>query len=243
MVWALLPVKDLVRAKSRLAGVLAPHERRALAQAMVEDVLAALGAVVELEGVLLLSDDPTAELLAYKYAIEVISETSLGCTGLNNVVNAGRQLLEDRGVRDLLVVHGDIPLLQAADVQRVINLYREPATDLVIVPDTAGDGTNLMLFAVNKAPAFCYGPGSCAAHRASATERGLACAILQHPGMGLDVDEPADLLQLYHCLRGGARGEHSARLLLSTEVAQRLSVLEPSLYGATGQGQGQHDAI
>ncbi len=42
--WALLPLKDLVQAKTRLGGVLASHERRALAQAMAEDVLAALTA-------------------------------------------------------------------------------------------------------------------------------------------------------------------------------------------------------
>ena len=58
MTWALLPLKDLVRAKTRLAGLLAPSERRALAQAMVEDVLGALTACSQLEGVLLVTDDP-----------------------------------------------------------------------------------------------------------------------------------------------------------------------------------------
>ena len=58
--WAILPVKDLVRAKSRLAGVLAPHERRALAQAMVEDVLVALTGCGELQGVLMVSDEEDA---------------------------------------------------------------------------------------------------------------------------------------------------------------------------------------
>lgn len=40
MINAVLPVKDLVLAKSRLSGVLAPHERRSLNQAMLEDALA-----------------------------------------------------------------------------------------------------------------------------------------------------------------------------------------------------------
>ena len=38
-VQALVPLKDLVEAKSRLSGLLRPTERRSLAQAMVEDVL------------------------------------------------------------------------------------------------------------------------------------------------------------------------------------------------------------
>ena len=39
MAQALVPLKDLVLAKTRLSGVLTSVERRALAQAMVEDVL------------------------------------------------------------------------------------------------------------------------------------------------------------------------------------------------------------
>ena len=42
MAQALVPLKDLVEAKSRLSGLLRPSERRALAQAMAEDVEAAL---------------------------------------------------------------------------------------------------------------------------------------------------------------------------------------------------------
>ena len=88
MTWALLPVKDLVKAKTRLAGVLAPHERRALAQAMVEDVLVALTGCGRLQGVLMVSDDPGAELLAYRYGVELMPEWRLGCRGLNAVIAA-----------------------------------------------------------------------------------------------------------------------------------------------------------
>ena len=41
-IWAVVPVKDLDGAKQRLAGLLPPTQRRALAAAMLEDVLAAL---------------------------------------------------------------------------------------------------------------------------------------------------------------------------------------------------------
>ena len=42
MLTALLPLKDLLLAKSRLAGLLHPSERCALTQAMAEDVLGVL---------------------------------------------------------------------------------------------------------------------------------------------------------------------------------------------------------
>src|SRR5258707_490022 len=46
--WAVVPVKELDRAKERLAPVLPPERRRALMLAMLEDVLTALAASAEI---------------------------------------------------------------------------------------------------------------------------------------------------------------------------------------------------
>ena len=70
MAHALVPLKDLVTAKTRLSGLLRPAERRALAQAMVEDVLTTLVEHRQIERVTLVSDDPGAGLLACKYDID-----------------------------------------------------------------------------------------------------------------------------------------------------------------------------
>ncbi|MFZ5913432.1 MAG: 2-phospho-L-lactate guanylyltransferase, partial [Pseudomonadota bacterium] len=37
-IWAIVPIKDLSRAKQRLSGLLSETERRALGLAMLEDV-------------------------------------------------------------------------------------------------------------------------------------------------------------------------------------------------------------
>ena len=63
-VHALVPVKDLGLAKTRLAAVLTAEERRDLARAMLEDVLAALLASPVVVAITLLSDDPVADILA-----------------------------------------------------------------------------------------------------------------------------------------------------------------------------------
>jgi 2-phospho-L-lactate guanylyltransferase len=229
MSWAVLPVKDLVQAKTRLSGVLAPHERRALAQAMVEDVLSVLVQVGPLDGVMLVSDDPAAELLAHKYAIEVISETSLACAGgLNPVVDAATALLHSRGVVDIMVIHGDLPLVQVEDVNALLDIHRAAEVDIVLAPDLEGTGTNVMVFSGTRHPRFNYGQGSCQAHQASAASGGLACELLCNSRLGLDVDTPGDLLHLYHELQAGKRGDYSARVLLGAEIAQRLSIMERS---------------
>jgi 2-phospho-L-lactate guanylyltransferase len=241
--WVILPVKDLVRAKTRLSGVLAPHERRALAQAMVEDVLSVLVEMASLDGVLLVSDDPAAELIAHKYAIDVITESKLACApGLNPVVEAATGVLRARGVLDMVVMHADLPLVQAQDVEDIIACQRDRKVDVVLASDLAGTGTNVMAFTGAGHPAFRYGPGSCQAHLADAAQRGLACKLMTNPRLGLDVDKPGDLLHLYHQLQAGERGEHSASVLLGAEISQRLTIMERGGLSPE-EGMGKHDAI
>jgi 2-phospho-L-lactate guanylyltransferase len=241
-VWALLPLKDLVQAKSRLSGILAPHERRALAQAMVEDVLSALVSHTETAGVLLVSDDPAAALLAHRYDIEWVDEKGLACSGLNGAIAAATDHLKDRDVTDIMVLHGDIPLLQTADLDALQESYWQPGTDVTLGPDLQHDGTNVMMFATAQTPVFHYGPGSLHTHRQAALERGLSVSLVERPGIGLDVDRPADLLELYHLLPTAGAASHSKELLLNGDIARRLRIIEHSGLGSQGDTE-HHDAV
>jgi len=58
--WAVVPVKERVSAKERLAPMLRPETRQALALAMLEDVLAALTATPGFAGLLVVTVDPAA---------------------------------------------------------------------------------------------------------------------------------------------------------------------------------------
>lgn len=224
MAWALLPLKDLVQAKSRLSGVLASHERRALAQAMVEDVLAALAGSACLEGTLLVSDDPGAELLAHRYGIDLLPEASLGVSGLNAVLDAACEWLAARGADVIAIVHGDLPLLTAAELDQLLAAQSAGGADVVIAPDRRDDGTNVMIFSPRRRPAFHYGVGSCRAHQRAAADAGLGCRLLRLPGAGLDVDAPADLLDLRRRLGAGG-GSHTGAFLSRPDIEKRLAAL------------------
>ena len=228
MTWALLPVKDLVKAKSRLAGILAPHERRALAQAMVEDVIATLTGCKLLEGVLLVSDDPCADLLAHRYGIRLLKESELGCRGLNPVVAGACDTLTRDGAGAIMVVHGDIPLLSGEDVEALLTAFRDPEVDVVLSPDRVGGGTNILLFDAGRPFEFHYGVGSCQAHQAAAIEAGLRSRLVARDGVSLDIDAPEDLILLWRYLKGRAVATHTARFINKDSVEQRLSLIAAS---------------
>jgi 2-phospho-L-lactate guanylyltransferase len=226
---ALVPLKDLVEAKSRLAGLLRPSERRALAQAMAEDVLTALQAHSGISQITLVSDDPGAGLLAQKYGADCWSEKSLGCRGLNSLIQcASARLLAD-GEEPLLVLHADLPLLGASDIEAALD-GQQKVGGLIIGCDRQGRGTNLLAFNAASMPDFCFGAGSCARHLASARGAGIPVRILQSAGIELDVDEAADLNIIMEQMSSNS-DSNTAQLLYNTELGARVAATLATMVG------------
>ena len=222
MAQALLPLKDLVQAKTRLSGLLRPSERRALAQAMAEDVLAVLAAHPQITQITLVSDDPGAELLAQNYGADCWSESALACRGLNPLMHAATEQLLTRTKEPLLVLHCDLPLLTADDITAVLETQRTLG-GVVIASDRQGRGTNLLAFTAETVPDFCFGIDSCAAHMASAQRAGFPVQILQRSGTAVDVDEPADLKCVLEHLHSGLTSKVAA-LLYNTDLSARIAL-------------------
>ena len=230
-VHALLPLKDLVQAKTRLSGLLSPSERRALAQAMAEDVLSMLASHSRVASVTLVSDDPSAHLLADRYGLVLLEERKLGVRGLNAVLEAATNAIVPANEDVILVLHGDIPLFSACELDRVLDCLAQDRA-LVIGADRHGQGTNLLAFAAPDRPTYRFGSDSCARHRDAAGQR---VQVLNLPGLGLDVDEPADLALLLASLKHNGRG-YTRDLLFPTELGRRLELaLESGLIEAPGK--------
>ena len=222
MAQALVPLKDLVQAKTRLAGLLRPSERRALAQAMAEDVLTVLCGHSDIAQITLVSDDPCASLLAQQYGAQCWSEKSLGACGLNAVIQSASERLLASGEEPLLVLHGDLPLLSAEDISSVLSGQRQ-LQGLIIGCDRQGSGTNLLAFNTAHMPRFCFGHDSCAGHMASARSAGIPVQLLQRSGISVDVDVAPDLKCVMEQLHLHPAG-NTARLLYNTELGVRITL-------------------
>lgn len=230
MLHALLPLKDLVSAKTRLAGVLAPSERRALMQAMAEDVLAVLAGHPAVDAITLLSDDPGAALLAGNYGARHCPEQSLACSGLNAVLAAACGRLPAKPGDSVLVLHADLPSLGAADIEATLGVKAEMASGAVVIgTDRRGEGTNLLLFDADRLPDFRFGPDSCARHLAWARRSGVKARVLRRPGIAGDVDQPEDLSALVSGGATQAMGPATRTWLDSPGLAARLRLALESL--------------
>jgi 2-phospho-L-lactate guanylyltransferase len=202
----LIPVKDLGQAKQRLSSILDQPSRTQLAQAMLHDVAEAVASWKNHNGVALVTCDRFALRLAAKYGFEVIADHTN--SGETDAIAMATHVCETRGLDHTLVIPADIPLIQAWELQRIMEAA--PGEGSVIAPAGDGRGTN----AIFRRPAglipLRFGNDSFKPHLAAAKATGKPCTILSLPGIAVDVDNPADLRQLVS-LPGETRAQGLAR--------------------------------
>ncbi|MFA7555810.1 MAG: 2-phospho-L-lactate guanylyltransferase [Spongiibacteraceae bacterium] len=189
---ALVPIKSLIAAKSRLSRVLSPVERRDLALAMTEHVLSTLANHPDISAVTLVSDDPAVAALARKYGMNYWLESALGCSGLNAAIAHSCDVLFTQSSQPVVVLHSDLPCLEASDISTVLK-HLQQKEGLVIVADRYGLGTNLLAFGAESRPEFSFGADSFSRHCTSAKKLGISVKVLRLAGVALDIDEPQDL--------------------------------------------------
>jgi len=200
---AIVPVKALDRAKSRLASALAPAERRQLVREMFERVLGALAAA-PVTNTWVVSPDAEVLALAATRGARPLAE---GPAELNAALEQARSAARAAGATALIVVPADVPLIRPADVAAMAGLLAAGA-DVVLAPDAAGLGTNGLALRADAALPFRFGGDSAALHLRAAAARGLLTRLYHAPGLALDVDDPAGLARYRAALAGLALGEH-----------------------------------
>ena len=200
--WALVPFKGIDGAKGRLAPTLSERERGELSLAMVRDVLSALAAA-PLDGILIVSRAPVARELAREFATDVFEETVRGLTG---AVTEASGHVAGRGGTGTLIVHGDVPLLTAAEIETVLDGHE----DVTLVPDRHDVGTNCIAASPPNAMTYQFDGTSFAPHQALARSAGIEPRIVRLPGLGLDIDT-LDALRDFASLASATRTGHYLR--------------------------------
>jgi 2-phospho-L-lactate guanylyltransferase len=190
---AVLPVKSFSQAKQRLGEALGDNEREQLAAAMVGDVLNALGAVDEIDDVVMVTAEPLAARAAEQAGVAVVDDPDEA--GQSAAAGRGIDAALVRGADRALLVPGDCPALDPQELTRLLRRAAEPPY-VLIVPDRHGTGTNALLLSPPGVVAPSFGAGSFARHAARARAVGATVKVCDLPSLGLDVDTPDDLAAL-----------------------------------------------
>lgn len=186
---AVIPVRSLEGAKSRLGEALDPEERHALVERLLRRTIDAAVRAPGIDAVVVVSHDPAALALAETHGARGHEQRS---QGLNHGLEEARAKL-DPGDR-LVVLPGDLP---AADADAVAHLLAASdaagAPSVVLVADRHGRGTNALVLDPATVIPFAFGGDSRDAHGSLARDAGARLVEPESP-LALDVDTPEDLL-------------------------------------------------
>jgi 2-phospho-L-lactate guanylyltransferase len=210
----LVPVKDLANAKQRLAPVLEQSARTELAQAMLREVLESLAGYE----VFLVTSDPFATELAASYGFAIIPDNDN--IGESHAIEMATHACESRGAQSVLVIPGDIPLIETAEIHVIYE--GAPQTGSVLVPSADKRGSNAVFRRPPSLFPLHFGNDSFIPHLAAAIATNQSCVVLSLPGVALDIDTPEDLRQLASA-PGEKRSQALARKFLCCETPAAVS--------------------
>ena len=130
---------------------------------MLRDVLDALCRSQTIDAVAVVSGDPDVRQLSESRGLLVIDEASVA--SLNADVTHAVEILQGMDAKRITVIHADLPLVTALEIDRVCGAHKNPAATetsptTVIIPAADHQGTNVLSFDARHPIPFRYGPNS-----------------------------------------------------------------------------------
>ncbi|HEX7736745.1 MAG TPA: NTP transferase domain-containing protein [Ktedonobacteraceae bacterium] len=220
---ALVPVKSLALAKSRLASHLSQHQRETLVLDMLQHVVHTLCESEVFEQVYVVSADAHVLELALHWGAEALRETQ---PGHNPALQAAALTIMERAawrdglyvpwltlsqradfqqmpaepalhmLRDeaLLTISADLPLINPADI---LDMARQAERyQVVLASSEDGTGTNALLVRPPLALPYLFGVNSLPTYLHAASTRQMSSMLYRNAHLAFDVDTPADFQQL-----------------------------------------------
>ena len=184
---AVIAVKGAATAKTRLAAELAPAARRRLVEAMLARVLGAVRAAGGIIEVIVVS---TERRNANGSLTAIIDDAR----GPSAALEAGAHYAAAHGHAAALLLPADLALVTAADLNALIAAGKRAGAALA--PDHSGEGTNALYLPLALPIRLEFGPMSSARHVAACRIAGLVPAIVERPGLAVDIDAAGDLERL-----------------------------------------------
>lgn len=226
---ALIPVKTLALAKSRLAVHLSPQQRETLVLDMLYHVVHTLCESDVFEQVYVVSADSRILELVQHWGVEALRETR---AGHNPALSAAALTILERTAwrhgaystwtilrqqdrlekaeisritqlfanEGLLTISADLPLITQEDIRALIQEAEQH--QLVLVSSSDGTGTNALLTRPPLAIPYLFGINSLSAYIRAARAHHITYTLYHNTHLAFDVDTPEDIQKLENL--GGA---------------------------------------
>lgn len=203
--YALVPAKDPVRGKSRLAALFNERERRALNVFMARRTLDVCRRYFGRERTALVTESRAMAEIGKRYGVNVVFERRER-EGLNQALGCAAMHARLAGAATVVVVPADLVLLSVPVLAAAMRLLPE-SPGCLLVPDRREEGTNVLALTSPPENFYSFGTASFRRHERRARELGYRVHIHRCRALGLDLDLPEDYRQWL-----GGQGKARAQL-------------------------------
>ena len=187
--FALVPIKDPRRGKSRLAGALSPEERAELSLGLARRTLAICAEVFLPERIVVVAGSADLLALARTFGVHAFAEAA--DSDANKAHAAAARFAIDAGAEAVLNVPTDLPRLTAEALRGAIAAMPE-RPGCLLVPDHRGPGTNMVGVSPARCDVFSFGEPSLERHKSIAGALGYRVHVHRCPELEFDLDRPED---------------------------------------------------
>jgi 2-phospho-L-lactate guanylyltransferase len=186
MVVAVVPLKNLKLAKSRLSNILAEGERQELVLAMFDDVLVSLRESPFIDQIFLVADkyfNPIAD-------VQMITE--IKNRGYDEAIIEALKDSRVNQAQAMLILPADLPLVSTDELDTLIRDQEDGSIRIAGARDQ--DGTNALVMKPPSLLATSFGLGSFERHKKFAKALSVKIEEVNLPGLSFDVDTEKDLI-------------------------------------------------
>ncbi|MGD1836185.1 MAG: 2-phospho-L-lactate guanylyltransferase [Nitrososphaeraceae archaeon] len=191
---AIIPVKNLDYAKSRLTSVLDDEQRINLVKLLLLSSIKELKKSECIKKIIIVSNDNEIENIAYDHQVDYINEHNNN--GVNYAVSQADFISKEFDFDADIIIPHDLPLLTVEDIDRICKISNKYDKCVVICPSERLDGTNIMLRKPPKIIDTYYDNNSYYNHIKIATNLRIKIIELMLKNIMRDIDTADDLIKL-----------------------------------------------
>ena len=190
---AIIPMKNLHFAKSRLSTILTLQQRKNLAFFLLNTTIKTLKESRLITEIIVVSSDKTIEKFSFENSLKFIKDSD---DGINNAVILADRYCINNDINANIVIPHDLPFISANEIDQICNISEKYPKCIIICPSKRFDGTNILFRKPPNVIRTFYDDNSYINHLKEAQKLHIPIESLDLDNLMFDIDTKEDLIEL-----------------------------------------------
>ena len=191
---AVIPMKSLHSAKSRLSNILTAQQRKNLAMYLLDATIKELKKSNFISEIIIVSNDKALKQYSCINNLKFIKDSD---EGVNQAVILADKYCIDKGINANIVIPQDLPFISAKEIDKICTISNKYHKCIIICPSKRFDGTNVLFRKPPDVIKTHYDDNSYMNHLKEADKFKIPIETLDIVKLRFDLDTKEDLLELF----------------------------------------------